>query len=554
MRYNLTKFLSITLFLLFMLGAGTITGFAAQDEGNESEDFDDLPGTGNVFTDMEEQIDQFEEDEDIQDEDAARTLKLHVKAVEHFADQGKMDKVTKHMTSFKRLLDYQKNNEIISEKAFNVFNTYSEYVIGEEENPFDSGKVMDHIEHLSVDIGPREAGSDAEKTGAEYIEDELSSYGYDTTIEEAPREDRVKPQLELTSDNKNFPLSVATGSPETDEDGIVANVYDAGIGDPDDFTEDVEDNIALIENGDISAWDKVENAVDAGAIGIIIYDNDEDYALPPIFLEGNESSIPVVGIRKEEGESLLEKISEEEVEIHLSIQELTDQKTQNVIAEKKPEDVEDPEIVYVGSHLDSVPFAPGANDNASGTASLMELARIFKDYDGDKELRFAAFGGEELGFVGSRYHVDNLSQDEVDRTLVQFQMDMVGTGWVPASQLFINTVDGGPNLVSESTQEAAERADVSSNLLTLHELSRSDHVPFHERGVDSALFIWMEPGTPPGEAYLEPYYHSPEDKIEHISPERIKLTGDLVHSAISDIIGYQINKTEDMNISLKDAS
>src|SRR5699024_1857411 len=76
-------------------------------------------------------------------------------------------------------------------------------------------------------------------------------------------------------------------------------------------------------------------------------------------------------------------------------------------------------------------------------------------------------------------------------------------------------------------------------ILPLHQLSRSDHVPFHEKGVDSALFIWMEPGTPPGGADIEPYYHSPEDKIEHISPERIQLTGDLVQSAISDLIDYQ---------------
>lgn len=547
-RYHAKTFLSITLMFMLMLGAGTITAFAAQDE-----DFDDLPTTENVFDDMGMQIDQFKEDEDIRDEGTAHILKLHVNVVQHFQKQGKMDKVIKHMKGFRHLIDYQKSTEKISEKAHHVFSTYAEYVIGSEENPFDSDTVMEHIEHLSVDIGPREAGSDAEELGVEYIEDALSSYGYETTIEEAPRDDRIKPQLKLTSTDEEIPLSAANGSPETDEDGIVADVYDAGVGKPDDFTEDVEDNIALIKEGDISVSDKADNAADAGAVGVIIYDNDEDYALPFISLDDSESSIPVVGIRKSDGESLLEKVSEEGLEAHLSIETLTDQKTRNVIATKKPKDVEDPEIVYVGSHLDSVPFAPGANDNASGTASLIELARTFKDYDGDKELRFAAFGGEELGFVGSRYHVDNLPQDEIDRTIVQFQMDMVGTSWVPASQLFINTVDGEPNLVSESTEEAADRADVNSDVLTLHELSRSDHVPFHEKGVDSALFIWMEPGTLPGAADIEPYYHSPEDKIEHISPERIQLTGDLVQSAISDLIDYQ-NADEDADMSYENAS
>ncbi|HLR03223.1 MAG TPA: M28 family peptidase [Virgibacillus sp.] len=533
-RYRVTRFFTAMLVFMLMLGMGTVSTFAAQ-----YEDFDDLPITENVFDGMDMQIDQFKEDGDIRDEATAHILKLHVHAVKHFQEQEKMDKVIKHMENFKHLIDYQKNAEKISEKAHHVFHTYAEYVIGSEENPFDSDNVMEHIEHLSVDIGPREAGSDAEKSGAEYIEEQLSSYGYETTIEEAPRDDRINPQLEITSTDEEVPVSVAGGSPETNDDGIVADVYDAGEGQPDDFTEDAEESIALIKDGDISVSEKAENAADAGAVGVIVYDNEDDYALPFISLDDGESSIPVVGIRKSDGESLLEEMSENELETHLSIETLTDQKSRNVIATKKPKDVEDPEIVYVGSHLDSVPFAPGANDNASGTASLIELARTFKDYDGDKELRFAAFGGEELGFVGSRYHVDNLPQDEIDRTIVQFQMDMVGTSWVPASQLFINTVDGESNLVSESINEAADRSGVNNDILPLHQLSRSDHVPFHEKGVDSALFIWMEPGTPPGGADIEPYYHSPEDKIEHISPERIQLTGDLVQSAISDLIDYQ---------------
>lgn len=521
----------------------------------EVNSFNDMPKTGNVFTDMDTQIDQFKDDEDIQDESAVHTLKLHLNAVEHFQKQGKTDKVIKHMQGFKRLLDYQKNNGVISEIPFDVLNTYAQYVIGKQEGPFDSDKVMDHIEHLSVDIGPREAGSNAEKAGAEYIKNVMKSYGYDTTIEEAPRGNRVKPQLKVISDdNKEIPLRVVNGSPQTGEDGITGNVYDVGVGQPDDFTKDVENNIALIQNGVIPAWDKVKNAVDAGAAGVIIYDNRESYNLPYLSIGSQKSSIPVVGITKTEGESLLSQISEVELEIQLSIQTLTNQKTLNVIAVKKPKDVDNPEIIYVGSHLDSVPFAPGANDNASGTATLMELARVFKDYDGDKELRFAAFGGEELGFVGSRYHVGNLSQDEIDRTKVQFQMDMVGTAWVPASQLFINTVDGKSNLVSQSTHEAADRLDINKSLLPLHQLSRSDHVPFHEAGVDSALFIWMEPGTAPGAADLEPYYHSLEDKIEHISPERIQLSGDVVFNAISDLIGFQANSDKNEQAPLKDAS
>lgn len=542
-NFNLMKILFMTIIISLLLGTNPMGGVASPDSN-----FNDMPSTGNVFNDMDTQIDQFIDSDDIQDESTARALKLHLKAVKHFQKQGNIDKVNKHMQNFKILLDNQKSNKDISQISFDVLNTYTQYMIAKNESLFNTDNVMDHIKHLSVDIGVREAGSDAEMEGAEYIKKTLEDYGYDTSMEQAPRSDRLKPQLKLISNNNNnkeVPLRVANGSPETSKEGIIGNVYDAGIGQVDDFTEETVDKIALIQNGQISTLNKVENAIDAGAIGVIIYDDSEHYSLPYLTLGNQNSSIPVVGITKTEGESLLSQIAKEVSKVSLSIQTLTDQTTPNVIAVKKPKDVKNPEIYYVGAHLDSVPFSPGANDDGSGTATMMELARLFKDYDGDKELRFTAYGGEELGFVGSRHHVNNLSQDEIDRTQVQFQMDMVGTSWVPASQLYINTVDGEPNLVSNSTHEAADNLNINKDLLPLHQLSRSDHVPFHEKGVDSALFIWMEPDTAPGAANIEPYYHTPEDKIEHISPERLQLSGDVVFEAISNLISFENNESEE---------
>src|SRR5699024_2907365 len=90
--------------------------------------------------------------------------------------------------------------------------------------------------------------------------------------------------------------------------------------------------------------------------------------------------------------------------------------SQNVIATLTPEDVENPEIIHVTAHYDSVPGSPGANDNGSGTSGLLEMARALKDIDTNKEIRFVAFGSEEIGLVGARYYVEQLSDDEVDRS------------------------------------------------------------------------------------------------------------------------------------------
>jgi|GEM_PF-188871 len=220
------------------------------------------------------------------------------------------------------------------------------------------------------------------------------------------------------------------------------------------------------------------------------------------------------------------------------------EQSQNVIAVKEAERVEDPEIVYVTAHYDSVPGSPGANDNGSGTGALLELANVMKDKPADKEIRFVAFGAEEAGLLGSQYYVSQLTDDEINRSAANFNLDMVGTAWEPASQLHVTTVDGEANAVSASIDLAAERIGLDDERLTLHQLGRSDHVWFHQEGIDAALFIWMEPGTEPGEAGIEPWYHSSGDTIDRVSPEKIQMVGDLINSAVSDVALEQEEETE----------
>jgi hypothetical protein len=221
--------------------------------------------------------------------------------------------------------------------------------------------------------------------------------------------------------------------------------------------------------------------------------------------------------------------------------------SQNVIATMSPEGVEDPEIVYVGGHYDSVPVSPGANDNGSGTATVLELARVFQDFDTNKEIRFIAFGSEEIGLVGSNYYVSQLSDDEIDRSAAYYNLDMVGTNWEPASQLYINPVDGDPeNLVWQTSEAAAERIGLEEDKIFLNPFGRSDHVPFHNAGIDAALFIWMEPGT----AGLEPWYHTAQDTIDKVSPEKVQLVGDLIHSAVSELVSEPV----ETNSNLEEAS
>gem|GEM_PF-287213 len=372
------------------------------DEGasyNEAEGLALYNGTNpGTAENMKKQVEHFEREGEFASEVAARALKTHLIAVDQFEKEYAVDKVIKHLTSLVELLDHQYSNELLSEEAYNNLYAYAYHLLEKWEVSFDSNKAITHLQHLSVDIGPRVTGTDEEHEAAEYIENEFASLGYDVSIQ--------------------------------------------------DF--DIRDG----------------------------------------------------------------------------------QKSQNVIAVKKPEGVEDAEIVYVTSHYDSVPGSPGANDNGSGTSTILEMARMLKDSPTDKEIRFITFGAEEIGLVGSKHYVSQLSDDEVNRSIANFNLDMVGTAWEPASQLYVNTVDGDANLVWDFVKSASDDLGHADDLLNLYQFGRSDHVPFYDAGIDSALFIWMEPGT----AGLEPWYHSPEDTIEHVSPEKIQIVGDIVSSAVAELL------------------
>ncbi|HEX6594197.1 MAG TPA: M28 family peptidase [Bacillota bacterium] len=399
---------------------------------------------------------------------------------------------------------------------------------------FDSERSMQHIEYLSEELGPRVTGTEAEKQAAQYIKDELESHGYDVQTEQFDIPSQMQGELTTSINEEELSIRIASGSASTIDDGVTGVLYHSGLGEVGDFPEEVDGNIALIERGVLTFWEKVEHAMEAGAAGVIIYDHTEGLVPPSPSLGGNIASIPVVAITQADGQLLLSKMATKEVTTTIKISELEKQTSQNIIAVKRPKgNSTDDEIVYVTAHYDSVPYAPGANDNASGTSVVLELARIMKAYPTDKEVRFVFFGAEEIGLVGSSYYVSQLSPSDKNRSLANFNLDMVGTDWEQATAFFVNVVDGAPNLVWHSSKEAAER--LGNDTLVLHQGGSSDHVSFHEAGIDSANFIRREPET----AALEPWYHTPFDTIDHISRDRIQEAGELIGSAIYDVVRKQ---------------
>ena len=97
----------------------------------------------------------------------------------------------------------------------------------------------------------------------------------------------------------------------------------------------------------------------------------------------------------------------------------------NVIAETA--DGNDENVVMAGAHLDSVQDGAGINDNGTGSAALLETAIQMQKVKPNNTVRFAWWGAEEEGLLGSEYYVANLSDEEIDDIALYLNFDMIGS-------------------------------------------------------------------------------------------------------------------------------
>jgi hypothetical protein len=155
----------------------------------------------------------------------------------------------------------------------------------------------------------------------------------------------------------------------------------------------------------------------------------------------------------------------------------------NLIAEPNGFDAKKPHVV-IGAHLDTVPVAPGAEDNASGIAVMLQLAAMVSQQPAALPVRFIAFGAEEprgsgdaLHHFGSRDFVADISRSERRAIQAMVSLDRVG---VRASYVPVCTATDRGNRLRNALQAAARRADIPTRTCTNF---ASDHWSFAKAGV-----------------------------------------------------------------------
>ena len=436
--------------------------------------------------------------------------------------------------------------------------------------------ITEHLEALqsiaTTNCGTRASGTPGYGASLDYIESLLESAGYEVTRQDftfdafdelaTPVFERVSPTPQSYVPSEDFYTAEYSGSGDVTasvqavdvvEPTSVASTSSSGC-EAADFSGFSAGNIALLQRGTCDFVVKAENAEQAGAVGVIIYNEgtlgvpDRNDTLNPTLGVAADVAIPVVGTSYAIGDQLVDLARAGNVEVRLQTATRIrhDVPTQNLIAETPTG--RDNQTVMAGAHLDSVAEGPGIEDNGTGSAALLEIALRLAGPGNEPRntVRFAWWGAEEAGLIGSQRYVDSLSRPQRNDIDLYLNFDMIGS---PNYGRFIYDGDGsafgltGPN-GSEAIEAVFESYFASQSLASLPTAfdRRSDYDAFISAGIPAGgLFTGAEDIKSTEEAELfggtagvafDPCYHQACDTIDNVSEQALEEMSDATAHAI----------------------
>jgi hypothetical protein len=201
-----------------------------------------------------------------------------------------------------------------------------------------------------------------------------------------------------------------------------------------DFNGFVANRIALIQRGGCNFGVKILNAEAAHAAGVIIFNEGNpgrtDLLVGSIVDAAGNTFVPTIPVAFTTfavGTNLLDQYQHGpapvmNIDIQATVKENADD--WNVIAESKGGDKN--HVLVVDAHLDAI-YGAGMLDNASGSATILDIAQKMKNVTPLNKLRFIWFGGEEIGLLGSEYYVNNLSSNDLSHIGYDLDADVTAT-------------------------------------------------------------------------------------------------------------------------------
>lgn len=401
--------------------------------------------------------------------------------------------------------------------------------------------------------GIRTSGTLGYDKSADYAEDLFRAAGYLVTRQEfqfqtfialdPPILEQVAPPPAGPIENSIMSYS-GSGDVTAPVTALAAPPADATPGcEAADFAGFPAGNIALISRGACTFAIKATNAYNAGAVGVVIYNNAAGVLNGTL---GNTFTldIPVTSVTQAVGQQLAATPG---LVLHLKTNTFRGiATTSNVIAETPGGNADN--VVIAGAHLDSVNAGPGINDNGSGSAAILEVAEQMAKVKPVNKVRFTLWGAEEASLVGSTYYVNSLSAEEISRITLYLNFDMIGS---PNHVFFIYDGDDsdatgagpGPAGSAQIEKTFARYFDSIGRPFKGTDFSgRSDYGPFIAVGIPSGgLFTGAEGiktaeeaaiwGGTAGDQY-DPCYHLACDTYTNVNLDALDVNSDAIAYAV----------------------
>ena len=350
---------------------------------------------------------------------------------------------------------------------------------------------MQPIDYVKALTFVRRGGSEQELKAAKLISSWLSEMGYKPKLEHFHIYDAVVKagKLALVGSGKEFPVMPVGLSRSGDVEGKLTIVH---APEPELVDKNsLRNMIVLTSNPPRRKWLKLFVEAGAKAVLVVVANHREKAVmmLSQALAEDLGKKIMVGSIAYKHAIKLIE---EEPESVSLSLHhEVKLSESQNVIAELPGESER---LVVLTAHYDSTPCSPGAQDNAAGTAELLEVAKKLFDKRFFRRVRFVFCGSEEKGLLGSKAHVA-LHAYELEKMDLVVNLDVGGNPFV---RIFAKTIgtDELKSFVKAALFEHGIPAEVKM------ETYSSDGMPFSRYGVPSVSL---------GRGGVEYKAHSPYD-------------------------------------------
>ena len=419
------------------------------------------------------------------------------------------------------------------------------------------GRILEHLEALDRiaqrNGGTRAVGGEGYDESVAYVSRQMRKLGYTVVPDRfdfdyfeqlsPTRVQRSKPRKAYV-DGRDVRAMVYSGSGQVSAP-VEPVSFDLRSDDhtgagcsSDDFSDFPTGSIALLRPGPCYYRDQVVNAQEAGAAAVVLAFPEFTRAtgvLRPTLLSGAGIQIPALAATDGTGVEL----ARSQTRLRITTRtRYSPRRGVSLIAHRRGARAGD--VVMVGGHLDSVMDGPGINDNGSGIATILEMARAVAAKEPEAPVRFAFWGGEEIGLLGSTAYAESLTSQQASSIESYLNFDMV------ASPNFVRYVyedevaPAGSDEITDLFARYFNQQGIEFETIDLG--GRSDHGPFIEQGIPvGGLFTGAEmlksrrqhkDYAGQAGASMDGCYHRPCDDIDNINEKVLREMASAIRHAL----------------------